>query len=70
MPHYIGPVVFTSLVQDILGVNTSAAVTETAHSVYGVFVVTTKTESAEFLIRTQTMSYDGILETDSFLSDN
>lgn len=69
MSHYVAPHIADAWFQNIHGVNSSAAVTETSHSTHGLFVVTTKAVSSGFLVQVVTYSYDGVIHTDSFISD-
>lgn len=58
-----------TLVNNIRGVSVSTAVTETSHSHYGITLVTTKPQSAHFTIQVFSYSYDGVIHTDSYISD-
>lgn len=57
-------------VKNLIGVSVSTAVTVTAKSTVAVpFLVTTKPVSGSHIVMTKAYSYDGVILTESFISD-
>jgi hypothetical protein len=68
--HQYLPLTKHKVSQNVMGVSTSAAITVTATSTVAIpFLVTTKPMSTNWLIKTATVTRDGVSYTESYRSD-